>query len=373
MVPGRRQRCDRLVGMRADIIDIADLTARQRGAWRELAARACVPNPFGEVDYVENALRGLRERHVGVLVVSDERRWHAAMPVRRVTRWRHVPGPLLVSWRHQYCFLTTPLVDRDDPEAALASLLARGAGERGVLGLMLNWVDADGPLGAVLASASPLARRALEVERFSRASLQRRPENDYVSSMLSVKHRRELRRLRRRLEEEVGPVGLHDRAGDDAAVQRFLRLEQSGWKGRSATAMTSRPRHARFFTDLCRRYADEGRLQLLTLESAERTIAMKCNVRAGDGVYCLKITYDEHFAPFSPGVHLEMANVDHFHEIASIRWMDSCAMPDNAMINRLWPDRRELRTALICPGGLGGGLGSALWRAARSVQSVKRR
>ena len=100
---------------------------------------------------------------------------------------------------------------------------------------------------------------------------------------------------------------------------------------------------------------------------------MKCNVRAGDGVYCLKITYDEHFAPFSPGVHLEMANVDQFHEIASIRWMDSCAMPDNAMINRLWPDRRELRTALICPGGLGGGLGSALWRAARSVQSVKRR
>ena len=77
--------------MRAEIIDIVGLTACQRAAWRELAARACVPNPFSEPDFVEAALRGL-ERRVGVLAITDHHGWWAAMPVIRIQRGRRVPG-----------------------------------------------------------------------------------------------------------------------------------------------------------------------------------------------------------------------------------------------------------------------------------------
>ena len=45
-----------------------------------------------------------------------------------------------------------------------------------------------------------------------------------------------------------------------------------------------------------------GRLQLLALTAGERTAALKCNLLAGDEVFCFKIAYDEAYARFSPGV-----------------------------------------------------------------------
>ncbi|MGI8728627.1 MAG: GNAT family N-acetyltransferase [Solirubrobacteraceae bacterium] len=356
--------------MRAEIIDIAGLTARQWGAWSDLAERACVANPFNEPDFVKSAVRGLDERRVGVLAVTDRHGWRAAMPVLRVARWRRVPGRLLVAWRHRYCYLTTPLVDRDDPEAALATLFARGAAEPGTLGLMLDWIDTDGPVGAALEAGVLRARRPLRIEGFARATLERRPSNDYVAQMVSTKRRRELRRLRSRFEDEVGPLMLYDRAGEGDAVAGFLELERSGWKARAGTAMANSSSHARFFVELCERYAATSRMQLLTLETESATVAMKCNLVAGEGIFCFKIAFDERFARFSPGIQLELANIDVFHDRKSATWMDSCAAADNAMINRLWSDRRTLQSVLIAPHGPRGALGSMLWRTARSAHTA---
>lgn len=353
-------------------MDIATLTPPQREAWRDLAGRACVPNPFNEPDFVEAAVRGFDRPRVGVLVVADEHGWRAAMPVLRVRRWRHVPGPLLVSWRHPYCYLATPLVEREDPEAVLAALLARGSAEPGVLGLMLDWIDGAGPVGAGLAAGVRRAPGSLRIEVFARAVLERRPENDYLARAASIKHVRELERKRRRLEDEIGGLELHDRAGEDGAVARFLELERSGWKGRAGTAMIS-AHHGRLFAEVCESYAAANRLQLLALESDRATVAMTCNLLAGDGIFCFRMAFDERFARFSPGMHLVLANVDRFHRRSSATWMDSCASADNAMLNRLWPDRRALQSVLICPAGLRGVLSSGLWRAARSAHAVKRR
>lgn len=358
--------------MPTEIVDIASLTDRQREAWRDLAARGCVPNPFNEPDFVEAAASGLGEPRAGVLVVRDEHRWRAAMPVLRVHRWRRVPGPVLVAWRHSYCFLATPLVERDNPEPALAALFARGAAEPGVLGLVVDWVDNDGPIGAAVAAEVRQNPRSLQLEAFTRASLDRRPENDYLAQALSNKRLRELRRLRRRLESEVGPLELRDRAGEGEAVAAFLALERSGWKGRAGTAMSSSA-HAGFFVDVCDRYSALDRLQLLSLESGQQTVAMKVNLIADDGIFCFKIAFDERFARFSPGIHLEAANIDLFHTRPRAMWMDSCAVAENAMINRLWPDRRSLQSVLICPPGVRGAVGSGLWRAARSARATKRR
>lgn len=356
--------------MQAEIFDIVTLTARQREAWRDLARRACVPNPFNEPDFVEAAVRGFQASRVGVLAVTDKQGWRAAMPVLRVRRWRRVPGPLLVTWRHSYCYLTTPLVERDNPEAVLAALLVRGAAEPGVLGLMLDWIDAAGPIGTALTAGVLRDRWSLRFETFARASLERRPENNYMAQALSAKHLKELRRLRHRLEAETGVLEVRDRAGESSAVNAFLDLERSGWKGRAGTAMSSKPSHGRFFAESCERYATLNRLQLLTLESDRETVAMKVNLVAGDGIFCFKIAYDERYAAFSPGIHLEVANVDVFHDRSGATWMDSCAAANNAMINRLWPDRRALQSVLICTPGFRGALGSGLWRAARSARTV---
>jgi hypothetical protein len=81
-----------------------------------------------------------------------------------------------------------------------------------------------------------------------------------------------------------------------------------------------------------------------------RPIALKCNLLAGDGSFAFKIAYDETLARYSPGVLLELFNIDYLHCRSEIRWMDSCAVPGHPMIERLWLDRRIIQDTLLSTG-----------------------
>jgi len=161
-------------------------------------------------------------------------------------------------------------------------------------------------------------------------------------------------------------------SSDPVASERFLALERAGWKGRAGTAFASSPRHAEFFRTVCERFADAGRLELLAFEAGDRTLAMKCNLLAGEAVFCFKIAFDEEFARFSPGLQLELDNVERFHE-GSAAWMDSCAAPDHPMINRLWPDRRRIQTVLLPSPGAVGRVSRCGARMARAWRTRERR
>jgi CelD/BcsL family acetyltransferase involved in cellulose biosynthesis len=288
------------------------------------------------------AARLLGAPQVRLLVVEDGEDWRACLPVERSG-----PGPLSVwsSWKHLYCFLGTPLLDREGAHDAAAAVAAWSGGEGGPLALRMT---GDKRVLARLVNAG--AENGLELLHdvtVSRAALVRSPQEDYLAGQRSHR-RREQARMRRRLGEELGAeLRAVDRAGEQSAVESFLSLEAAGWKGREGTAFASDPAHAEFFRELCRSYAEQGRLQLLSLESGSRVVAMKCNLISGDELFCFKIAHDESLSGFSPGVLLELDNMTIFHNERSERIMDSCADPDNQMINRLWRDRRRIATVLI--------------------------
>jgi CelD/BcsL family acetyltransferase involved in cellulose biosynthesis len=197
-------------------------------------------------------------------------------------------------------------------------------------------------------------------------------DGERLEQRLSAHHRRELRRQGRRLAEELGAdLKCDDRAGDPAAVEAFLDLERAGWKGRAGTAFASDPSHAEFFRRICERFDAAGRLQLLDLSAGGRSTAMKCNLHAGEGSFAFKIAFDEELARWSPGIQLELRNIELF-EAGPLRWMDSCAMPENRMINRLWPERRGLATMLVSGGGLRAVPARASLALTRGLRGVKR-
>lgn len=350
--------------MKPELLVPSTLSQQQLAAWRRLAERAADPNPFFEPDFLLPAVRHLQSEGVGLLVSTDgDGEWRACLPVHRAWRWRRVPVPALASWLHLYCFLGTPLVDRDRTEAALASLLdgARSRRAPGVLGLSL--LDAGGRVSAALeAAAGTAGARPIEYERYERAALRRGQPEPYVA--LSRKHEREVARMRRRLGEHLGgEVRTTDRAGDPTAVDDFLRLEAAGWKGETGTAFGSAPAHAAFLREICERFAEQGRLWLLSLAVGERVVAMKCNLLAGGTAFCFKIAYDEELARFSPGIQLEVDNVRAFEQSEDLELMDSCAMPNNQMINRLWSGRREISAVAVPLGGPIGWLAPVAVRA----------
>ncbi len=351
-------------------LDAAKLTASDVDRWRALVDAAVEPNPFFEPVLALAASEHLGERGVSLLVVEDDAGWRACMPVRANKIERVVPG--LRTWGHLYCFLGTPLLDADHAVPAARSLLGIALASRRPLTLA-TLTDGGPASSAIDQAAADLGLVTIAETRHERAFLERRPAGDYLDSMRSHR-RRELDRLGRRLEAELDcPLSVVDEAGQDAAVDRFLELERSGWKGRADTALGSSAGHAAFFRTVCRAFAAEGRLQLLALSADKRTVAMKCNLYAGEGGFCFKIAYDEELARFSPGVQLERENVRLFHHARSERWQDSCADPENGMINRLWPDRRRIRTTVLARRGVRAEASRHGIRAVRAIRESERR
>lgn len=285
-------------------------------------------------------------------MVEDDSGWIGCLPVERRGRL-----PVLFGWHTPYIFLGTPLVRRDAAErfaGAFVGYLQGGLGHFVLLrrageGAVVEAIRAAGAAGEV---------GALFERRESRAALVRHAEDDYLAGMKS-KRRSELKRQRRRLDEELGgEVEVVERRGPEAA-EEFLALESGGWKGREATALAADPRDAEFFREVCSRFGAEG-VSLRALRGADRVAAMTCDLTVGGVRFGFKTAYDEDLRRFSPGILLLIENFSHFHA-GNDALFDSCGEPDNEPMNALWPNRRELTTAMFGPTNpLGKLLGTAI-------------
>lgn len=324
--------------------------------WEELAAAALEPNVFYEPWQVLPAVEafGNRSQLVHLLVFADDRLC-AYFPLERVRRFRGMPVPMLTLWKHIHCFLCTPLIR---PGYALPSLIAvldwARTDPRGAAIVQLPQVAGDGPFQQALSALlREQRRRAFIFGTHDRALfVPREDAEQYLLAAVSSKSRKQLRRLTRRI-AEIGSLEFAEleSSGDlDAWVGDFLRLEASGWKGRADSALACHESQRRFFTEMTREAFRRGRLMMLALKLNDRPIAMKCNLLAGPASFAFKIAFDEAFARFSPGVLLEVENIRRLHAVQGLRWMDSCAVSDHSMANRLWIDRRTIQTFAIASG-----------------------
>jgi CelD/BcsL family acetyltransferase involved in cellulose biosynthesis len=374
----RQDRGGILTPVQVKSIELAATTDSDLGHWRELATQAISPNPFLEPEYVLPLVRGLNKAaEVRLLVAHEGSEWRACLPVHTPGRWHRIPMRSVSTWRGHvlYGLLGTPLLSPTRPDESLSLLLdrMRVADPRAKFA-GLDWVADDratsGPLDAALASLTPAP---LAFEQFERAALRRRPEPTYLEETLGSKRRRELRRQRRKLEEALdGPLEMVDCAGEEAALKRFVAIESGGRKGRSGVVLDADRGHLAFFEQMCRSFAELGRLQLFELRNGDRVTAAKCNLLAGDTIFLFKIAYDEAWSSYSPGILLELEMLKFFHEESEADFMDSCADPNNAMINRLWPDRRPITSHALPTKGLTGRASRTVLAAARFVRERKR-
>lgn len=329
-----------------DALGEADLSA-----WRELSDSAADPNPFFDPDFALPAARHL-DADVELLVAKDGPQWVGCLPVELTRGWRRIPMRGLVTWRHLYCFLGTPLLHESAASAAMTEMLEHARSLGGAF-VGLDLFPTDGAAEVALQDAfQSLGSRPIELETFDRAFLERRADGDYLA--LSAKHRRNFERLRRRLAEDVGAeLTLRDCTSDPGALDRFLEIEASGWKGTDGTSTAMGPvGHGDLFKDICTRLTGRGMLQLVSAEAGDATAAMLCNLIAGDTASTFKIAVQQNLDPYSPGVQLEILYLDSFHADTRLNRVDSCADYNNQMINRLWPDRRELAIRAVPGRGL---------------------
>jgi CelD/BcsL family acetyltransferase involved in cellulose biosynthesis len=352
-------------------LNTGGLSETDERRWAQLASSAATSNPFYEPGFMLPALEHFGERDLDLLVATDGAGdWVGLMPVERPRRWRQLIGAALTPWQHPHCFLDSPLLARDREQSAFEALLHHARQEVGLIAF--DRLPAEGPVASALNSAcDALGVKPVVWQRSERAALHRRPEDDYVRSSLSSKHFRELRRKGRKLESEVGEIAVLDRADDPLAIDDFLALEASGWKGDEGTALAAGP-GAGFFRSVCNEFAWAGRLQMLALRAGDRTVAVQSALIAGEGLFCFKIAYDEALGRFSPGTRLIAETACEFHRRPDLQWADSCSVPGSEPIERLWPDRRRLATVLVPGAGARGGALSFEARLAARLRAALR-
>ena len=109
------------------------------GDWRELAARALVPNVFYEPAFALAAAT-LFGRDAGAVLVwsgTAPRKLLGLFPARRETRRYGFKLPMLVGWTHPFAPFGAPLVEREAAEPVIAAWLAHVAGDGDLPGLLL--------------------------------------------------------------------------------------------------------------------------------------------------------------------------------------------------------------------------------------------
>jgi CelD/BcsL family acetyltransferase involved in cellulose biosynthesis len=334
---------------------LAPLTNIDATAWRALADRAIEPNGYLLADW-ELAVNAFAHGRTDVSALSA---WHTAadtsprliglLPVISARRAYRLPLPALVS-ADPYGTLTTPLLDRDmAPEAAMQLLQqARVAGARA---LVLRNVSLDrAGMQAIRSALAPHGIAPCILQSHARAALDATQDaDDLLRDALGAKKLKELRRQRNRLAEhgEVTFRVAHTPAELSAAIDTFLALEASGWKGKRGTALMQNAGDDAFIRSATRALAERGQCEIVSLHAGTTPVAAAIIVRHLDRAFYFKIGVDERFAKLSPGVQLTIDVTRHLCAAPAIASADSTANAGHPMIDPIWRGRLAIGDVLI--------------------------
>lgn len=311
---------------------------------RDLETRLAEPNPMGNTDFLLAACRhfaenaaphGLAVRDAGGVLVAfvplAERRFDLAGAVQRL-------------WQHPFSACGAPMIDAAQLKEVAASILDHLA-HSGSTSLAMTQLAADGPTAIAFRHAAAQRGLAASVVALgSRAALKVPP-----SALDTTRASKERRRQRRRLSEK-GSLNFEVVADYDrvrSSLETFLAIEARGWKGKRGTALLQNPGHANFARALIWSLAANARVQIAELRLGETVIASVIMLWSGSSGCLWKITYDEAYAGFSPGVHLLLDLRQWLVASGKPVLVDSCALPGQGMIERLWSHRIDICDLMI--------------------------
>ncbi len=332
---------------------LAPLDSIAADRWQDLSDRAIEPNGYYLPDW-ELAVNASAPGRTGAAALfawdpASPARLTGLLPVVWLRRAFKIPLPALVS-AHPYGTLCTPLLDRGSAEQAFAGMM-QAARQAGAHALILREVALEGAAMAALTKVCErrgLRPRVLASHR--RASLDAtRDAAALLRDALGSKKLKELRRQWHRLDELAALSFEVARSREEvaAAIEVFLKLEASGWKGRRGTALIQVPGDAGFIRRATAALAARGQCDIVTLRLGETPVAAGVVLRHQDRAFFFKIGVDERFAKFSPGVQLTLELTRHLCADPNIASADSTASPDHPMINPIWRGRLAIGDVLI--------------------------
>jgi CelD/BcsL family acetyltransferase involved in cellulose biosynthesis len=334
-----------MVRLRHEVITSASGLATIEPAWA--AASRGTGVPFLQPEWTVAAAAAWGPGALVLHVVLDGDEVAAVAPMRRV---RSSAGTRLTTlW--DVTGEPTMFFHRD--EAALAALAAGLVSGRRPLSLPR--LDSDGP--ELEALRSTLRGRGMTMLN-SPGQVGFAPYADHwhdFEMQLSTSSRSWLRRKVKKLATS-GPVTVDalspgpDEVG--ACLERLMKVEAAGWKGRAGTAIAQDPWLQRFLTDYTALAAARNDVRFYFLNVGDQAVAAHLYVEQGRRLWQLKIGYDETYAACSPGILL----MHEVHQRGHERGLLGCEYLGSAESwQSRWPVRlRDQQRLLVYPAGASG-------------------
>ena len=281
----------------------------------------------------------------------------------------------LCGWSNIYATQGTPLIAArtltHTLEAALAVLQQP---ERGLPDtLILPDINLEAPVAIAIKELAQRKNLPLHITRYEERPVlcNGSDAETYLTNAIGKNHRREYRRLWRRLSETGSLVYeiIADKTAIKDAFNDFLSLEAAGWKGTRGTAFLSKQADTNFARETVRALAEHDLVRIHTLTLDNRLIASLVVFVQGDQAWTWKTAYDEALRAYSPGVLLMIEVLKNHLENPALRITDSCAIPDHPVMSRLFHERESFGTIIL---GLGAQSQQNVYKIARQLDRYDR-
>jgi hypothetical protein len=346
-----------------------------------LGARALEPNVFFTPRFLAPAMPRLDERHVRLMVARDEddrrSRLRFLMPFTVERLERPSRRAAVRAWTHPFGPLGSLLLDQDDPAGTARSLFEALRTPEHRLPLLL--VLPDLPFGGDLAKVFTQTARAAGMplawaDRSSRAFLDARDRDPHeaLAEALGPASFRDYRRRLRQLSER-GPLAFeYARSPGDVrqALEDFLHLEASGWKGQRRSALLLDRHRAAFAREAVNGLAERDMARVYTLRAGGEAAASLVVLHSQGHAVAWKTAYDERLRRYGPGALVATLATRALIADPDIDTADSCAVPDQRVMNRLWRGRIAIGTLVI---GLDDRRGEDVADAVAAIEGARRR
>lgn len=327
-------------------------------AWEELEDRALEPNAFLSPHFVIPAIKYLsaKAQPFGLFVekVSANSSQLVGFVALRLSKPdKYFPLPHLSLGFSEYSFLSGYLVDRayaaevmevifdylSKPQGSWHALVARDRAASGALAAIeQNAANAAGMQWFVLREWERAAIRPDELSAI--------PSQELYSKKMRKTIRRGMTYL-----EELGPVQSTWSYGASVTpdtVERFLELENMGWKGEQGTSLKSNANDVAFFREMAAGFSQKGRALFAELSVNAEVIASSITLISGDEAIGFKIGWNPKYAQGSPGILNELRWLETENNLPyKFKLLDSGAAETAEYINRLWPHRRAMRSGVF--------------------------
>lgn len=322
-----------------------------------LSSRSIEPNIFFNPRFLAPAMPRLEDREVRLAVVRDGDESHSRlrllMPYSIEKPTISLGVTIMRTWSTRFSPLGTPLIDQDDPVGVIEDFISMLADPSLSLPRVLVMPDMqlEGRVAQLLRMVA--LERNLPIHtalKCTRAFLASDEEADtYLRQSLSSHHFREMRRLKRRLAEMGELEYVVARQPDEIrlALETFLTLEASGWKGRAKTAMVIDRLQAAFAREAVHRLSQQDLCRIHELKLDGRTIASLIVFVEAGIAYTWKIAFDESYGAYSPGTLLVVELTRNHLLDPNIDVTNSCASPNHPVMDRLWMERRDMGTLVL--------------------------